>query len=84
MRHPDAVLNTCEDLTELITDFLEDRLGIVDRVLFRAHVATCPSCRAYLGQMRATVDQLDRLEPTPMPEDVQAELLERFRGWKRG
>ena len=72
---------TCRELTELITDYLEDRLGLWERV----HLGLCRHCRAYLRQMRGTIEALGRLplpEAGPPPE-VEAELLRRFRGWKQ-
>jgi len=39
----------------------------------------CRHCRAYLRQMKTTMDALGRLPDEPVPEDVDAVLLERFR-----
>ena len=76
---------TCRELTELVTDYLERRLGPWQRLRFQLHLGLCRHCRAYLRQMRATVDALGQLplpEAGPPPE-VEADLLRRFRGWKQ-
>jgi anti-sigma factor RsiW len=74
---------TCRELTELITDYLEGRLGLGDRLRFQLHLGLCRHCRAYLRQMRATVSALGRLPGEGPPPEVEAELLRRFRGWKQ-
>ncbi len=76
------IVNTCEDLTELITEYLEGGLGLWGRLSFQVHLGICPSCRAYVRQMRATMRSADSVSPPPMDPEVRDELLERFRTWK--
>lgn len=76
---------TCRQLTEIVTDYVEGRMTFVERARFQFHLGTCKNCRAYVRQYRATVGVLGALgrEPAPpIPADVQAELLQRFRSWK--
>ena len=73
---------TCQELTELVTDYLEDRLSFMDRLRFRMHVGMCGHCRAYLDQINQTVRTLGRLPAEDIPPDVRDELLQRFRNWK--
>ena len=77
------MINDCQDLTELITDYLEGSLGLVDRLLFRVHLRGCPSCRAYLDQMRRTIRAADDLPSPPIPPEVRDEMLRRFRTFRR-
>src|SRR6516165_8109418 len=37
---------TCKELTELITDYLEERLSQTDRIRFQEHISVCPGCVA--------------------------------------
>jgi len=74
---------TCRELVELVTDFLEGRLPERDRTRFEAHLAECPHCVDYLGQMRQTVEALGRLATEAIDPTREAELLEAFRGWRR-
>ena len=74
---------SCRELAELISDHLEGRLGLVDRVRFQLHLGMCRDCRAYLKQMRGMVRALGALPAEPPPAHVQEELLTRFRDFHR-
>jgi predicted anti-sigma-YlaC factor YlaD len=73
---------TCQQLTELITDYLERRLTLVQRLRFEAHLGMCRHCRAYLDQMRKTIETLGRLPTDPIEPDVRDKLLAQFKNWK--
>ena len=77
---------TCREITELVTDYLEGHLGFADRLRFQFHLGMCKHCRAYLRQLRATMGAVKKLRDedagAKIPDDVQAELLRRFRDWK--
>ena len=75
---------TCQELVELVTDYLEDRLSLEERTRFELHLCTCTGCRVYLGQMRALVRASGRLTEEDLPAAARDELLETFRRWKRG
>lgn len=72
---------TCQELTELVTDYLEERLSFMDRLRFRAHIGMCRHCRAYLDQMKQTIRVLGKLPAERIPPDVRDELLACFRRW---
>ena len=74
---------TCREITQLVTDYVEGRLSLSDRVLFQMHLGLCRDCRVYVQQVRLTVGALGALEPPEPSAEVAAELLERFRAWKR-
>lgn len=74
---------TCQELVELITDYLEGALMPTDRERFEAHLAQCVHCYTYLEQMRATIKLVGRLNEATIPTPIQAELLALFRDWKR-
>jgi anti-sigma factor RsiW len=73
----------CQELVELITDYLEGALSYVDRERFEEHLKACRHCRTYLEQMRQTIRALGGLPETSIPEKAKAELLEAFRGWNK-
>lgn len=74
---------TCQEITEVITDYLEGRMSLMNRVRFRAHIGACRGCRTYLDQMKLTIRTLGKLPTHDIPPEVRAQLLARFRDWKR-
>ncbi|MFT3916856.1 MAG: anti-sigma factor [Anaeromyxobacteraceae bacterium] len=75
---------SCAELVELVTDYLEDRMGEDERTRLELHLAYCPPCRVYLEQVRATVALAGRLTEESVPATKRDELLEAFRGWGGG
>ncbi len=73
----------CDELVEVITEYLEGTLPQGDRVRFEKHLAVCPGCQEYLAQMRLTIKSLGSLEGGGIPRDTRGALLEAFRDWKR-
>ncbi len=70
---------TCQQLTELVTDYLEGRLSFMERVSFQMHLGMCGHCREYLRQMKMTVRTLGKLPAEPIPAGARDDLLARFR-----
>jgi predicted anti-sigma-YlaC factor YlaD len=70
---------TCQELTELATDYVEGSTSFGQRVGIWMHLAMCKHCRAYLLQYRQTVATLGRLPDEPPPAECREELLRRFR-----
>ena len=74
---------SCRQLAELITDYLEGKLGFGERLRFQLHLGICRHCRAYLSQLEETSAALGTLPVEPPPPEIEAELLRRFQGWKQ-
>ncbi len=72
----------CREAVELVTDYLEGALSGREQARFEAHLADCPHCRAYLDQLRTTLEVLGRIEPEALEPDVQDELVALFRRWQ--
>lgn len=73
---------TCRQVTELVTDWAEGRLGLLDRARFQLHLGLCRDCRAYVRQLKATARTLGRLPEPELPKALEEELLRRFEGWR--
>jgi len=75
---------TCQDLVELVTEYLEDALSEVDRARFEEHIELCPMCQVHLEQLRVTVRELGELRERDIDPGVLAEMQARFRDWNSG
>jgi len=75
---------TCQELVELVTDYLEDRLPAAERRRFDEHLSACDGCATYLEQVRSTVAAARRLPAEKLAPQAREALLAAFRGWKRG
>jgi anti-sigma factor RsiW len=73
----------CQELVELVTDYLEGRLPELERTRFEAHLALCEGCRVYLEQMRQTVRALGHLPDESIEPETKQRLLAAFRDWRR-
>jgi predicted anti-sigma-YlaC factor YlaD len=74
---------TCRELVELVSDYLEDRMPLDERVVFEEHLHVCPGCTNYLAQMRETIRTVGRLREEDISPEARDELLQAFRAWTR-
>jgi hypothetical protein len=72
----------CQDLVEVVTDFLEDALDPDTRRRFVEHLQLCLGCDAYLAQLRATVHLTGTLRTEQADPGLRERLLAAFRRWK--
>jgi anti-sigma factor RsiW len=75
---------TCQELVELVTEYLEGALPPEERSRFDTHLARCRGCRASLRQMQQTIRLAGRLTEDDLPEGTKQRLLHAFRVWKSG
>jgi anti-sigma factor RsiW len=77
---PDPGLRiTCQEVVELITDYLEGVLDADQAAEVETHLGLCEGCEVYLEQMRATIQSLGAVTTETLSETAQAELLNAFR-----
>ena len=74
---------TCQELVEIVSDYLEGALAEEDRERFDAHLQECEGCRRYLDQMRTTIRVVGTLTEDVLDPNARDELLLVFREWKR-
>jgi anti-sigma factor RsiW len=74
---------TCQEVVELVTDYLEAELPAEQAALFEIHLNFCDGCLWYVDQIRATVATVGRIEAEEVPPDVRDRLLTAFRDWNR-
>jgi anti-sigma factor RsiW len=73
---------SCQELVELVTDYVEGALSREDVARFEAHLAVCPGCETYLTQVRTTIS-LTRASGDQVEPNEIAPLLDAFRDWHR-
>jgi len=74
---------SCQEIVELVTDYLEGALLRNERKAFEAHLAGCPNCTNYLDQMQQAMKLTGRLTEEALEPDLRSQLLAAFRDFQR-
>jgi anti-sigma factor RsiW len=74
---------TCQEVVELVSDYLDQALPPEEASLFEQHVNFCDGCDWYLDQMRSTVHTVGRITEQDVPDETREKLQAAFREWKR-
>jgi len=69
----------CEQIVEMVTDYLEDALDPEQRQLFEEHLADCPPCTRYVEQIQVTLTQLGTVRERDLSDKAWDELRSAFR-----
>jgi anti-sigma factor RsiW len=72
----------CQEMVELVTNYLEGALTRSQRKRFEAHIAGCEHCTEYLRQMRATIRLTGSLSADDMTPAMREEFTELYRRWR--
>jgi anti-sigma factor RsiW len=72
----------CQEMVELVTDYLEGALSRSQRRRFDAHIAGCEHCTEYLRQMRTTIRLTGSLSADDMTPAMREEFTELYRRWR--
>jgi anti-sigma factor RsiW len=75
---------SCQELVELVTDYLEGALSAEDSARFEDHISRCSACAIYVEQIRQTIALTGRITPDSLSPEAERELLDAFRGWHSG
>jgi anti-sigma factor RsiW len=75
----DATAISCQEVVEVVTDYLEGNLAPEDVAVFEAHVVLCDGCQWYLDQMRITIAAVGRIEDEEVPAELRDTVLAAFR-----
>jgi anti-sigma factor RsiW len=74
---------TCQEIIELVTDYLEGTMDAELLAAFEAHLAICDGCAHYLQQIEATIRVAGTIESASLSSEFQTGLLEAFRALGR-
>ncbi|OYO01551.1 anti-sigma factor [Enemella evansiae] len=67
------------DLHGLLGGYLLDALTDVERQQFERHLASCPDCRAEVGELRESLAEVSRVTATAPPPALREQVLARAR-----
>jgi anti-sigma factor RsiW len=73
----------CQELTELVTAYIDDALPARDRARFEAHLAGCDDCTGYVAQFVQTLNALGALPDEELDANAVDALLAVFRAYAR-
>ena len=75
----DGMLITCQEVVEVVTDYLEGRMSPEDVAIFEAHLELCDGCKWYVEQMRITIATVGRIDEADVPDEMRETLMDAFR-----
>jgi anti-sigma factor RsiW len=74
---------SCQEVVELVTDYLEGALSPEDVARFEHHLTLCEGCVFYVEQIRMTVAAAGQIDEGDVPPAVRDDLVAAFRDFKR-
>ena len=74
---------SCQEVVELVNDYLERSLPPDEVTLFEQHLNFCDGCDWYVEQLRRTVETVGEIREEDIPLEAKERLLGAFRDWKR-
>lgn len=75
---------SCQEIIEVVTDYLEDAMSSEERRRFEHHLSYCPGCLTYVDQIRETIRKTGTLpREESLPPGLRQGLLAQFRTWQR-
>ena len=74
---------TCQEVVELVNDYLERSLPPDEATVFEQHLNFCDGCDLYVEQLKRTVETVGEIREEDVPAEAKERLLGAFRDWKR-
>jgi anti-sigma factor (TIGR02949 family) len=70
----------CEDLIDLLNDYLDGELSLTECSELEAHLRECPECQSLLASLRQTLSLLHQFEEAPpsLPPGLEERLITRM------
>jgi predicted anti-sigma-YlaC factor YlaD len=75
---------SCQEIVELVTEYLEGAMDAELHASFDAHLAGCDGCTHYIDQIEATIRIAGTIEAEALSPEFRAGLLEAFRNFSPG
>ena len=74
---------SCQEVVELVTDYLEGAMSPEDVARFEYHLALCEGCVFYVEQIRMAIAAVGRIGEDDVPPEIRDDLVAAFRDFKR-
>ena len=73
----------CNEVVEVVTEYLEGAMAEDDRARFEAHLQRCQDCRTYLEQMKEVIALTGSIE-VDVPPQLTLKLQRLVAAWAKG
>ena len=80
LRRPPELV--CQEIVELVSDYLEGALSRSQRRRFESHLAGCEHCSEYLAQMRETIRLTGRIVVEDLTPQMREDFGALYRRWR--
>ena len=74
---------SCQQVVELVTDYLEGALSPEDVARFEQHLSLCEGCVFYVEQIRMTIAAVGRIGEEDVQPAIRDDLVAAFRDFRR-
>ncbi len=76
---------SCQEMTEVVTNYLDDALPPDEQERFERHLSYCAGCNTYVEQIRETIRQTGNVpREESLPPALREEILAQFKNWRLG
>jgi anti-sigma factor RsiW len=72
----------CNELVELVTDYLDGALDADTKARFESHLGDCDGCENYLQQFRETVQTVGKIRGDELDPAFRSRLLTAFKDFR--
>ena len=73
---------SCQEVVELVTDYLDKALPADQAALFEQHINFCDGCIWYVEQIKATAEALGEVREEDVSPEAKDRLMAAFRNWR--
>jgi anti-sigma factor RsiW len=73
---------SCQEVVELVTDYLEGALSPEDVARFEHHLTLCDGCVFYVEQIRMTIEAVGRISEEDVPREIRDNFVDAFRDFQ--
>jgi anti-sigma factor RsiW len=73
---------SCQEVVELVTDYLDGGLPAGDTALFEHHLNFCEGCVWYVEQIKTTIETVGEVREESIPPEAKERLMGAFRDWR--